>query len=132
MDDDTEIVLQFLSAILVNEFKIALDFDNLDSDLLNIKNHYNKDDGSCFWVVERKDDSQIIGTVAIRKLKEFASASATAELKRMFLSKNYRGLGIGQQMLNTALDFGKRMGYFRILLYSSKELKASRNLYLKN
>ena len=71
-------------------------------------------------------------TVAIRKLKEFAPVSATAELKRMFLSNKYRGLGIGQQMLNTALDFGKRMGYFRILLYSSKELKASRNLYLKN
>ena len=36
--------MRFLSAILVNEFKIALDFDNLDSDLMDIKNHYNKDD----------------------------------------------------------------------------------------
>lgn len=69
----------------------------MDSDLLDIKNHYNKDDGSgCFWLVERKDDSQIIGTFAIRKLKEFAPTSAaTAELKIMFLSKKYRGLGIG-------------------------------------
>ncbi len=66
--------------ILVNEFNITLDFDNLDSDLLDIKNHYNKNDSGCFWVVERKNDSQIIGTVAIRNLKEFASA-ASAELK---------------------------------------------------
>ncbi len=35
-------------------------------------------------------------------------------------------------MIDTAIDFAKRMGYTRILLDSSKELKASRNLYLKN
>jgi len=108
---------------------------------LDIKNHYNKDEGGCFWVVEYTDNSQIIGTVAIRKLKEVAftdtatidnTTSDSAELKRMFLTKQYRGLGIGQQMLDTALDFAKRIGCSRILLYSSKELKASRKLYLKN
>jgi GNAT superfamily N-acetyltransferase len=142
-EEDSENVYHFVSDMLVNEFKITLDLDNLDSDLVNIKQHYNKDDGGCFWIVECMDNSQIIGTVAIRKLKEVASAdtattidntatSASAELKRMFLLKRYRGLGIGQQMLDTALDFAKRIGYSRISLYSSKELKASRKLYLKN
>jgi hypothetical protein len=28
--------------MLVNKFNITLDFDNLDFDLLDIKNHYNK------------------------------------------------------------------------------------------
>ena len=56
--------------MLTNEFNIELDFDNLDSDLSDIKNHYYKDEDGCFWVVECKDDSQIIGTVAIRKVKE--------------------------------------------------------------
>jgi len=129
---DSENVFKFISDILVKEFNITLEFNNLDSDLLDIKNHYNKDDDGCFWIVELKDNSQIIGTVAIRKLKEFASTSATAELKRMFLAKKYRGFGIGQQMLDTAIDFAKRTGYNRILLYSSNELKASRALYLKN
>jgi RimJ/RimL family protein N-acetyltransferase len=102
IDDNTEIVLQFLSAILVNEFKIALDFDNLDSDLRDIKKHYNKDDGGCFWIVECKDNSKIIGTVAIRKVKEtFLDGNNNdnpvniCELKRMFLSKQFRGKGIG-------------------------------------
>ena len=35
-------------------------------------------------------------------------------------------------MIETAIDFAKRMGYTRILLDSSKKLKVSRNLYLKN
>ena len=62
----------------------------------------------------------------------YQDIDAVAELKRMFLSKSYRGMGIGQQMLDTAVDFAKRIGYSRIFLYSSKELKASRILYLKN
>ncbi|HEY6534461.1 MAG TPA: GNAT family N-acetyltransferase [Candidatus Nitrosocosmicus sp.] len=120
-----------MSDILINEVDITLDFDNLDSDLLDIKNHYSKNDGGCFWIVEHKNDSHIIGTVAIRNLKDLVSISS-AELKRMFLAKSYRGLGIGQQMIETAIDFAKRMGYTRILLDSSKKLKVSRNLYLKN
>ncbi len=67
-EDDSENVLHFVSELLVNEFRITLDFDNLDSDLLDIKNRYNKNDRGCFWVVEQSDNYQIIGTVAIRKL----------------------------------------------------------------
>ena len=131
INEDSEIVLQFLSDILVNEFKIALDFDNLDSDLMDIKNHYNKDDGGCFWIVECKDNSKIIGTVAIRKVKEtFLDYTNNdnpvniCELKRMFLSKHFRGQGIGQQMLDTAFDYAKKTCYSKIFLYSSKDLKA--------
>ncbi len=35
-------------------------------------------------------------------------------------------------MIDTAIDFAKRMGYKRILLHSSNKMKTSRNLYLKN
>jgi GNAT superfamily N-acetyltransferase len=87
-----------------------------------------------FWIVELKDNNKIIGTVAIRKVIEsvFVDTSNFAELKRMFLSKQYRGQGIGQQMLNMALDYAKKNGYSKILLYSSKDLVVSRHLYLKN
>src|ERR687889_285040 len=124
MEDDSQNVFNFLLDILTNEFKIVLDFENLDSDLLHIQQHYNKDDGGCFWIVERYDKHQIIGTVAIRKLRYYMSDTTnlttnSAELKRMFLSKPYRGLGIGQQMLDSVLDFAKKVGYFNILLYSS-------------
>jgi GNAT superfamily N-acetyltransferase len=35
-------------------------------------------------------------------------------------------------LLDTAVDFAKRIGYSRILLDSSKYLEAARALYLKN
>jgi putative acetyltransferase len=138
-DDDLENATNFILDVLINEYNIILDFDNQDSDLLDIKNHYNKDKGGCFWVVECKDDFQIIGTVAIRQIKETflgynnnANSVDICELKRMFLSKQFRCKGIGQQMLNTALDYAKKAGFSKILLYSSNNLKVSRQLYLKN
>ncbi len=134
-EEDSKNIFYLLYDILANEFNIKLDFDKLDSDLLDIKNHYNRDDDSgCFWLAELEDNNQIIGTVAIRKLKESVSVKTKnfAELKRMFLSKQYRGKGIGQQMLETALNFAKKAGYSKIFLYSSKDLTDSRKLYLKN
>ncbi len=128
-NDEMENILHFISDMIVDEFNITLDFDNLDSDLLNIMLHYNKDNGGCFWIVERIDNYQIIGTVGIRKLKQFVS---TAEIKRMFISRPYRGLGIGQMMIDTALNFAKKSGYSKIVLYGSKNLVASRILYQKN
>jgi hypothetical protein len=85
--------LKFISDILVDEFNIAIDFNYLESNLLDINSHYNKNDGSCFWVVESKNDSQIIGTVVIRNLQGFTSDEASAESKRLFLAKSHRGLG---------------------------------------
>jgi hypothetical protein len=43
-DQDSEYVLKFVSKMLVNEFKITLKDDELDFDLLDIKNHHNKED----------------------------------------------------------------------------------------
>jgi GNAT superfamily N-acetyltransferase len=132
--DDSKNVFYFLYDLLVNEFNIKLDFDDLDSDLLDIGNHYCRDEDGCFWIVELKDNNQIIGTFAIRRLKEsvYTDTNNYAELKRMFLAKQYRGKGIGQQMLETSQNFAKKAGYSKVLLYSSKDLTDSRKLYIKN
>jgi hypothetical protein len=78
--------LLFFSYMLINEFKIAFDFDNFDSDLMNIKLLKLRRDGGCIWVIEFNDSFQIIETVEIGELKEFASASV-AELNRIFPKK---------------------------------------------
>ena len=126
---DSKKVLNLISDIIVNEFNFRLEIDRLDSDLICIEEHYNKADGGCFWVAEEVIDKQIISTTGIRNLKQYAS---TCELKRMYVVKEYRHLGIGQKLLDTAVDFAKRIGYSRILLDSSKYLEAARALYLKN
>lgn len=135
---DSDKVIEFISDIIVNEFKFKLKFDTLDSDILAIDESYNKSNGSCFWVAETvvNDDDcsnthqqKILGTTAVRNLEQFES---TCELKRMYVLRDFRRLGLGQKLLDTAIDFAKRVGYSRMVLDSSKALHAARALYLKN
>ena len=131
--DDYQSVIKLISDIIVNEFKFKLEYDELDSDL-QIEKHYSKADGGSFWVAERNtgnnnnnSPSQIVGTIAIRNLKYLES---TCELKRMYVLKGFRRLGIGSRMLDIATDFARNAGYSRIVLDSSKNLVAARALYL--
>ena len=137
---DTEKVIEFISDIIVNEFKFKLEFDTLDSDILAIDKNYNKSNGSCFWVAEtvvndddysntQQNQQKILGTTGVRNLKQLES---TCELKRMYVLRNFRRLGLGQKLLDIAIDFAKSVGYSRIVLDSSKALHAARALYIKN
>ena len=135
---DSDKVIEIISDIILNEFKFKLKFDTLDSDIVAIDESYNKSNGSCFWVAETvvNDDSsntlqkqKILGTTAVRNLKQFES---TCELKRMYVLSAFRQLGLGQKLLDIAIDFAKRVGYSTIVLDSSKALHAARALYLKN
>jgi GNAT superfamily N-acetyltransferase len=130
---DSERVVELISDIIVNEFSFKLEFDTLDSDILAIEEIYNKSDGGCFWIAECIDDNntqrqKIVGTTAVRNLKEYES---TCELKRMYVLSNFRRLGLGQKLLDIAIDFAKNIGYSRMVLDSSKTLYAARALYLK-
>ena len=135
---DSDKVIEFISDIIVNEFKFKP--DSLDSDILAIDESYNKSNTGCFWVAETvvNDDDysnthqqkqKILGTTAVRNLKQFES---TCELKRMYVLRDFRRLGLGQKLLGIAIDFAKSVGYSRIVLDSSKTLDAARALYLKN
>jgi GNAT superfamily N-acetyltransferase len=136
---DSDKVIEFISDIIVNEFKFKLEFDTLDSDIVAIDESYNKSNRGCFWVAETvvnndysdtdQQKQKILGTAAVRNLKQFES---TCELKRMYVLRDFRRLGLGQKLLDTAIDFAKGVGYSRIVLDSSKALHAARALYLKN
>ena len=78
---------------------------------------------------QQKHQQKIVGTTAVRNLKQFES---TCELKRMYVLRDFRRLGLGQKLLDIAIDFAKSVGYSRMILDSSKMLDAARVLYLKN
>jgi GNAT superfamily N-acetyltransferase len=137
---DSDKVKEFISDIIVNDFKFKLEFDTLDYDILAIDETYNKSNRGCFWVAETivNDDSnteekqqkqKLVGTTAVRNLKQFES---TCELKRMYVLRDFRRLGLGQKLLDTAIGFAKSVGYSRIVLDSSKALYPAKALYLKS
>ena len=120
--NDSERVIRLISDIIVNEFNFKLDFNTLDSDIFDIEENYNKSDGGCFWVAESVDDNnrqqKIVGTTAVRNLKQFES---TCEWR----------LGLGQKLLDIAVGHAKNVGYSKMVLDSSSNLYAARALYLK-
>ena len=128
-DKDSKSICFLILDIVEKEFGIKVDLNGLDSDLIHFGEYYNQPSGGCLYVAEIEDSNRIIGTAAIRNLVQF---HLVCELKRMFVSKEHRKLGVGQGLLDTTLDFARKAGYSKIFLYSSSELKAARNLYLKN
>ena len=130
--NDSERVIRLISDIIVNEFNFKLDFNILDSDILDIEENYNKSDGSCFWIAESVDNNnreqKIVGTIAVRNLKQFES---TCELKRMYVLKEFRRLGLGQKLLDIAVSYAKNVGYSKMVLDSSRNLYVARAVYLK-
>jgi ribosomal protein S18 acetylase RimI-like enzyme len=72
------------------------------------------------------DGDKVIGTVALKKLGDH-----TAELKALYLDKDYRGQGLGSQLTKTVIDEAKKIGYKSIVLDSMKQYKEARKLYEK-
>jgi len=92
---DSDKVIEFISQIIVNEFKFKLEFDTLDSDILATDESYNKSNRSCFWVAETvvndydysntyQQKQNILGTTGVRNLKQFES---TCKLKRICITR---------------------------------------------
>jgi len=83
------------------------------ADMDNLQTHYF-DNGGLFLAA--LDENKLIGSGAIRKLDE-----ATAELKRIWLSEEYHGQGIGFQLVTLLFNFAHAQGYRHIRLQTSPQ-----------
>jgi N-acetylglutamate synthase-like GNAT family acetyltransferase len=74
------------------------------------------------WIVEK--NSQIVGSIAIVKHSE-----SEAQLRWLILTKEVRGLGIGRQLLEKALNFCHEVGYHIVFLWTVSILESAAYLY---
>lgn len=96
-----------------------------DEEVLSKPNQYIINQGGFIFLVEKK--SKIIGTVALMPAKE----GDLFELTKMAISPEYRGLKIGQQLLDFTMEFVKRKGHKSLILYSSRKLENAIYIYRK-
>lgn len=75
-----------------------------------------------FYVV--KKNNQIIGTIGLTKHTE-----KTLRLRRMYVSKKYRGKGIGKRLLIKAINFSKKNNYKKIVLGTYRKNKDAIRFY---
>ena len=79
--------------------------------------------GNIFFV---KDGEKIIGCVALMKMKE-----GVFELTKMAISPAYQGRRLGQKLMEHTLDFAKKQGWNRLIIFSNRKLENAIYIYKK-
>ncbi|MGM0397060.1 MAG: GNAT family N-acetyltransferase [Bacillota bacterium] len=83
-----------------------------------------KMDREKIWIVE--ESGRNVGVIAIAYVDD-----DTAQLRWFLLEEDYRGKGIGNKLMETAVDFSMAAGYGKIILWTVSQLDAARHLYRK-
>jgi GNAT superfamily N-acetyltransferase len=116
-----------VGAELFREYARSLGFDlsfqGFEEELLTIDRQYHAPNGALLLVY--RDDAPV-GCAGIRQLEE-----GIAELKRMYLRPDFRGQGIGLELLNRSIAIAKDLGYWRIRLDTLSTMAPALRLYRK-
>lgn len=73
-----------------------------------------------------KDGEEIVGTASLLK-----KTNEIFELGKMAVSKNSRGLGVGNQLMEHCMEFAKQQDIRELILYSNTKLEPAIHLYKK-
>lgn len=71
-------------------------------------------------------NDEIVGTASLLKKSE-----SEFELGKMAVTASAQGLGIGKRLMEHCLDFAKRQGITKLILYSNTKLASAIHLYRK-
>lgn len=107
-----------------SSLEIDLSFQDFAKELTLIAVQYNKPAGA---LILAYSGTHAVGCAAVRKLDD-----ETAELKRMYVQPQFRGLKIAQKLLQLSLDIAKDLHYKKIRLDTIPSMKPAQKLYLSN
>jgi GNAT superfamily N-acetyltransferase len=120
---DNNAVKKLVSSIMEDEFiESALSYTTDDLD--NTCEHYNGKH-EVFYLAE--GDGHVVGTVGIKN-----DGAHNALLRRLFLSKEFRGKGYGSKLVQHALDFCRKEGYKKVIFRGTSTMAAAYKTCLKN
>jgi putative acetyltransferase len=121
--DDAREVRELVFGVL-DEFGLAPDHAGTDVDLSDVELHYQARGGD-FWVVE-DGRGRVVGTCGLWLDPDDPAA---CELRKMYLRQEWRGRGLGKQLLETALNHARSTGRERVELETNHAMTAAVGLY---
>ncbi len=77
------------------------------------------------WIV--RQNGIVRGSIAIAKKK-----AKTAQLRWFILDGSLQGKGIGNQLMRFSIDFAREKGFYKLILWTVRDLKSAIHLYEKN
>lgn len=98
-----------------------LSFQHIDEELANFPGKYNEPDGF-FYVA--KDAETVIGFLGLRKID-----STICEMKRLYIQKDYKGIGLGKQLITTVIEEARKKNYKLIRLDTLPKMQTAQKLY---
>lgn len=115
--------------LIFREYASSLDvdlcFQGFEDELLTLPDVYAEPRGAILlvWV-----EGIVAGCCALRPL-DSSDYSNAAEMKRLFVRKAFRGIGLGRQLTEAILDAAHRAGYSCVLLDTLDDMESARALY---
>lgn len=116
-------IIKLILDIQTKEFNLPVTIED-QPDLENISDVYQKGKGN-FWVA--LDKEKVIGTIGIVDL-----CNRQVAIKKMFVMDQYRGTGVSQMLLDSAMTFCKNSGVGEIYLGTTSSYLAAHRFYEKN
>lgn len=131
--DDRQAAAAVISTALA-EYGLGWEPDGADRDVLAVEEYYLARGGE-FWVIEQQGD--IVGTSAYYPCIELAGVSnprgeKAVEIRKMYLSLQVRGQGLGKYLLAALERSILTYGYQEIWIETASVLTAAVKLYEAN
>jgi putative acetyltransferase len=104
---------------------VDLCFQQFDQELAGLPGDYAAPRGALLLA---KVDGQIAGCCALRPLDN-ADYPNACEMKRLYVRKDFRAMGLGRELAEAALDAARQAGYSCVLLDTLDDMEAARALY---
>ena len=116
--------LSFISKELIKPpWDFNLDVENEVNFTMNNLDKFAEPDGRLLLV---EVDSEIAGTISLRKIREDAG-----EIKRMYVKPKFRGKKLGNLMVEKVISISEENGFSKLFLDTSLFMSSAVSLYKK-
>jgi ribosomal protein S18 acetylase RimI-like enzyme len=107
------------------ELGVDLCFQNFAAELDDLPGDYSAPRGTLLLAM---DNGELAGCCGLRPADTVDYPNA-AEMKRLYVRKPYRRLGLGRQLAEATLDAARAAGYHCVLLDTLDDMESARALY---
>jgi N-acetylglutamate synthase-like GNAT family acetyltransferase len=106
-----------------DEFKHGISFESIVAAGLHEFHSTYSPENERLWIAEHND--KMIGCLLLKNRGE------TAQLRYFLIIPEFRGVGLGNQLLQLFMDFAKACKYKDVYLWTTNELDKAHHLYQK-